>query len=244
MDKIIFIVGNRFNNYAEIIFNDLLQNGYKPDLIIFNLPDYDRIKKLPNKSKLTKIVLTLGVLLVPLWLLRFISKKFIPLELDTKIVYCKGINTRRTENILINENPRLICVYSCGILSKRICEIFHNTIINVHAGKLPDYRGVNNIEWAYYEEQELWGTVQFTSEQMDKGDIIYEECLTKVIGKTTINQIREQGFSEVYSLFSKAIRQIFEGKRPWKQPNFRTNRYKLHAYLKEILIKNLNNINL
>ena len=48
--------------------------------------------------------------------------------------------------------------------------------INCHAGKLPDYRGRNILNWALINDEKEFGiTVHFIDEGIDTGDIILQE---------------------------------------------------------------------
>jgi methionyl-tRNA formyltransferase len=154
-----------------------------------------------------------------------------------KLYFVKDINSRRAVTILAHENPRVIVLYSCGQIMKKTCEIFHNVLINAHAGRLPEYRGVNNIEWAYIEHADLYGTVQYTAPLMDTGDIIIEKIIEKIDKPDSIEQIREDAFRQTFSMIPDAVKNIIDSKSlPRKQAFLpRTNRYTMHPFLKQRL---------
>jgi len=158
-----------------------------------------------------------------------------------KIYYVNGINSQKTFNRLTEEKPDVVITFSCGVLSKRLCENFHNVFLNAHAGKLPEFRGMNNVEWAYLEDKPLVGTIHFMSGDIDAGDIVYENEISKITVPTRIGDIREHAFDYVYGMFPKALRLLDQDDfKPIRQnKRERTTRYVMNAFLKNILEKKL-----
>jgi hypothetical protein len=237
--KIGFALGNQFSGTAEGIYSELKQRGFEPDFVIFTSPTKGRIKGL-KKPFWVKFALILLVTVLPGCLLRVFFLKYIPKGCK-KLYFVKDINSRRAITILAHENPRVIVIYSCGHIKKKTCEIFHNVLINAHAGKLPEYRGVNNIEWAYLEHADLYGTVQYTAPLMDTGDIIIEKRIEKIDKPDSIRQIREDGFRQTFSMIPDSVKNIVDSKSlPRKQNLFpRTNRYVMHPFIKKRLLQKL-----
>jgi folate-dependent phosphoribosylglycinamide formyltransferase PurN len=233
--KIGFALGNKFSGTAEEIYSDLKQRGLEPDFVIFTFPTRRRIKGL-KKPFWVKFALILLVTLLPGCLLRLFFFKYMPKGCK-KLYSVKDINSRRAITILAHENPRVIVIYSCGHIMKKTCELFHNVLINAHAGKLPEYRGVNNIEWAYIEHADLYGTIQYTAPLMDTGDIIIEKRIEKIDKPDNIEQIREDGFRQTFSMIPDAVRTIIDSKSLPRKQNLvpKTNRYAMHPFIQKKL---------
>lgn len=74
-------------------------------------------------------------------------------------------------------SPDLGIVVAFGkILPKEVIEIPKLGFINVHPSLLPKYRGAAPINWAIIRGDKKTGiSIQFVSEKLDAGDIIYQE---------------------------------------------------------------------
>ncbi len=156
------------------------------------------------------------------------------------VYYVKGINSAEARDILARERPDVVIVNGCGILDRRICEAFPNTFLNAHAGKLPEFRGRSNVEWAYLEDAPLIGTIHFIARAVDAGDIVYEERLRKKDNPTTVAEIRDAAFEQTFALFPKALRAMqLQEFRPIRQTRETTTRYSMHPFLVRVLSSRL-----
>ncbi len=91
-----------------------------------------------------------------------------------RIIKAKGINDKSTINKLREfENSIIVC--NSGILKEEVLNLPNIVFLNVHASKLPYYRGMNNVEWALYENKCIYVTVHKISRGIDEGDILYQE---------------------------------------------------------------------
>jgi len=179
------------------------------------------------------------LLSMPIGILKMVYGSRLP-DVDVSVHYVKGINSREALDVLSKERPETVVVYGCGLVGRRLCERFHNVLLNAHAGKLPEFRGMNNVEWSYLSESPLVGTVYFMASGIDAGDIVYEEELKKEENPKSIHEIRERAFDQVFGLFPKALRRMQEDDfRPAKQTEERTTRYVMHPFLRRMLEKTL-----
>jgi methionyl-tRNA formyltransferase len=72
------------------------------------------------------------------------------------------------------EVPQLgvICSYS-RILWKELIDLFPMGVVNIHGGKLPEYRGASTLQWAIINgEESTAATLHFVDEGVDTGPII------------------------------------------------------------------------
>ena len=165
----------------------------------------------------------------------FLFGHFLPLR-NSRIYYSTKINSRQALRIFLKEKPEIVIVYGCGIIGQKLCELFPKIFINAHAGKLPEFRGMNSVEWTYFENQDLFGTIHFIAKQIDTGEIIYEEKIAKLKPPTNIDKIRADAFDKVWLMVPKALK-VLQRKDfvLSKQSQKRTTRYIMHPYLKHLL---------
>jgi len=93
--------------------------------------------------------------------------------LDVKIdnvFYIDNINSKR--QLIGDIAPDFLLVIGAPFIKRHILELVENKI-NLHIGYLPQYRGLNSIEWAYLRHD--WKRVGYTlhelTEELDKGKI-------------------------------------------------------------------------
>lgn len=104
-----------------------------------------------------------------------------------RIAKSNGIEYTWTENVnsieFINQINKLNCDLAVSmsfnqIIKKELIEIFEKGFINCHAGKLPNYRGRNIINWAIINgESEIGITCHYIDEGIDTGPIIFQETI-------------------------------------------------------------------
>lgn len=232
-------IGGQARGRARYVYDSIDEAGFRTAFILYCFPDPEVISRVNSFRPLAGI-LKLGYRLVPMWILRILLRSRLP-DFGSNIYYAKGINSSSARRLLLNENPSAVIVLDCGIVRQRLCELFHNRLLNAHAGKLPGFRGTNNVEWAYLEYASLIGTVHFMASGIDSGDIVYEAELTKEIEASSIDSIRRCAFDQTFALLPKALRKMQESDfEPRKQPSARTTRYSMHPFLRHILQKQLN----
>ena len=83
----------------------------------------------------------------------------------------------------------IVSVASTRIFDKEILSIPRLACINVHAGKLPKYRGVNPSFWALLNgEKESAITVHYMNESIDDGEIIQQDIFN-ISGITSLHKV-------------------------------------------------------
>jgi len=86
--------------------------------------------------------------------------------------------------------------------------------INIHAGKLPFYRGRNIINWAIINgETEIGLTVHYVNEDIDTGDIIVQRVMP-IAWEDTYAEVLQCIIDAVPDTIMEAIRLVGEGKAP------------------------------
>lgn len=61
------------------------------------------------------------------------------------------------------------------ILKDRILESPSLGVLNIHPGKLPDYRGCTCVEWAVLNNEQIYNSVHFMARKIDSGPVVVEE---------------------------------------------------------------------
>ena len=232
--KFAVAVGGSFKSKAHIVHDAMKKAGIDPAFYVYCFPK-------PEKLSWSNPIRSLrGIYrrVVPFSYLKKKHKEWIP-DVDEPVHYCKGINTPEFTEIVSNGRPDAVVVVECGIVSRKTCETFPSLLLNVHAGELPEFRGMNNIEWAYWEDKPLIGTVHYIVPGIDMGDVVYQEELPKLNGPTSIADVREDAFQKVFALVPKALKAIEEGEAPRQQTRERTTRYRMHSVLRNALERKL-----
>lgn len=76
------------------------------------------------------------------------------------------------------KKPTLGIVFGTGILKPKLFEIPEQGMINIHQGKIPDYRGQPPAFWELYNsESEVGLSVHCVAEKLDAGDLIFQTSL-------------------------------------------------------------------
>jgi methionyl-tRNA formyltransferase len=161
------------------------------------------------------------------------------------------IDYLKTPNINSHEFIEKVKLYNCDlfislsfnqIFKKNLIEIPQLKSINVHAGKLPFYRGRNVLNWALINGEKEFGiTVHYIDEGIDTGDIILQniypvyldddyntilnkayqfcaESLESVIRKFLINDINRVKQNSIHPIgFYCGGREVGDEKINWNQ---------------------------
>lgn len=67
-------------------------------------------------------------------------------------------------------------------------------VLNVHPGKLPDYRGAMAVEWALFEDSEIVLTMHLMNNEYDSGPVVFESQVK--LSEYNIKKIRDIVFLE------------------------------------------------
>jgi len=109
------------------------------------------------------------------------------------VVYCNDLNESLVVEKLKKANPDIAIFTGGGLLREDILKNSGAGVLNCHMGVLPQYRGMDVIEWAILENnpQKVGMTIHFMDEGVDTGDLL---CIKRVKHKANenIRQIRER----------------------------------------------------
>ncbi len=234
--------------------SSLLKNDIRPDFIIVHYRGVNRIAKAFNFLKRT-------ITQYKFKSLSYISSRksdqaislFKPSieeekEIDNfltkaKIISAGNINSTSTIALIKNLGECII-VCNSGRLNAEVLNISEAIFLNVHASKLPAYRGMNNVEWALWESKEIWCSIHRISKGIDEGDILLQEKIeTADQSLTTIAQYRQYSFFKSNELIGKAMKEYLDKKLNFTKQEISGSLldqyYVMHPILKVYLEKKL-----
>jgi methionyl-tRNA formyltransferase len=138
-----------------------------------------------------------------------------PIPRETKIYEFERLSDPALWALVEEQEIELGIQGGVGILKPDMISVFRLGIVNVHPGKLPEYRGNACPEWALLNGDEIWATAHFVDTGIDTGPVIlklrydlsgandyfdvraglYAHCAATLIA--ALNHIQTAGFSRV-----------------------------------------------
>lgn len=93
---------------------------------------------------------------------------------NLKILFCNNFNTKKIEKFLNDLGVDIALFTGGGIIRKNIINKFRKGIINCHMGILPDYRGMDVVEWPIINQEisKIGLTTHLIDTGIDTGKII------------------------------------------------------------------------
>jgi len=161
---------------------------------------------------------------------------------EDKVVYLRGIN--RPENVsVINEyQPDIILIYGTGIIGKKIMSIPTKTILNMHTGISPYYRGAGCSFWPIYDEklEYLGATVHECTPDVDGGKI-YGTVQATLEEDDDLHSVFARAVLAGTDLYIRVVRQMINGEIQGVSQDFSLgNEYTsaMRTWWHEIIVKN------
>lgn len=264
--KIGFTTDNLYSTRAQFQLSSLIEFGVAPNLILLHhsgflnglIMRYENYRKIfydyrmhavqeVFKRKFSKVesepILNDSI---PKYLNGNRKKNIANFLKTVKIYPCRKINHISTIQLLQKLKPDLV-VCNSGLVGKKVIDTGIN-FLNIHTSKLPDYRGMNNIEWALWHDEPIYCTIHKIAKEIDSGDILYQEKISSENDWNflkTIEDCREYYFQQSYALIGKAV-QAYKDRNAKFVPQSNKNEplrqyYVMHPILKESLQKKIKN---
>ena len=143
-------------------------------------------------------------------------------------------NDPRTREVLSRLGADVVVARGAGILRRILLDLPGTVFVNAHAGRLPEFGGMNVAEWAVWCDRPIWGTIHRIDAGIDTGDILLERPLD--LGRpATIDELRAAAGRLVWEMLPEALRGLAEGKlafraQPADRP--RTQWFRMHPLLR------------
>ncbi|MFC2149796.1 methionyl-tRNA formyltransferase [Candidatus Auribacterota bacterium] len=144
--------------------------------------------------------------------------------LDHSVPYhtVENHNSPETVKIIGDLCPDIIVLCNTRVIKPDIINIPSKGCLNLHLGKLPEYRGMSSCFWEIYNGEERGGiTVHFIDDKLDSGDIVLEEGID-INNNDTEHTLYNRKLPIGTKLITKALDLISEGgeKRITQDPNY------------------------
>ena len=221
----------KFVKSAQIGFKEV---GLFPKFMIHVNPG-KRIKKEFKKYRLG----IFKIFLIPKFKQHFGNNKSFTNEIiNIDIPITKKVadlNSEETAKYIIKNNIKYLINCGAGIFRKEITNIKEVYIINAHAGKLPEYRNMNVVEWAIFNNDKVIGTIHLIDSGIDTGQILFEKEI-HINTKSDYIVARESAFDQVIKFAGKAVLDFDAEKIKAKdQPKGDKRWYTMHPFFQNKL---------
>ena len=148
-------------------------------------------------------------------------------ELGCNVVLPEDPNSEEFASTLRSYSPELFILGGYGlILQRRILEIPTSRCVNLHGGKLPQYRGSSPLNWVLINgESSFTISIIEVDERIDTGDVLDER--TFPIGPNdTIADLHTIANAEFPVMLNKVVRELADDRcRPRRQQAARAGYY-------------------
>jgi len=157
---------------------------------------------------------------------------------ETKIVNVSNINSMGSIKALKEYKPDVIIYAGGGIVKKEIIKNAKKGVINAHMGLLPEYRGMNVLEWSLFKEDGLGVSVHYIDEGIDTGPMLLQKKIDIIKGDN-IESLRNKTTPLSVELVSEVIKGIEKNKLKPKKQGSGKQYFIMHPRLKKIVEKRL-----
>ncbi len=228
--KIAYITINPRGNFLKSAQLGFQEVGLTPEHLIYVKP-LDRLKKEFKRHKLSFFK---DFLFPQAKKLLGNKKAFSKEEVDIDIpntVKVSKLNSDETLKVIKKMGIKYLVNCGAGIFRKKLIDIPGLIILNAHAGKLPNYKNMNVVEWAICNEDKVTGTIHQIDEGIDSGPVWFEQEID-LTGRKTLLEAREHAFDQVIKMMAKAIVMNEKGEITpiHHDPNEGRKWYRMHSY--------------
>ncbi len=129
------------------------------------------------------------------------------------IIPCETLNDPHVEQKLRELSPDLIVFTGGGIIRQPILSAAGAGIINCHSGILPEYRGMDVVEWALLQGDfnKVGCTAHFMDTGLDTGDILKTDFVQPEPGES-IQALRQRIEGRMVEVIVASVIEFLDGK--------------------------------
>ena len=130
-------------------------------------------------------------------------------EIGAEVFYFDNFNSASCLSRLASIRPKFGVFTGGGILSKEFLQQFTNGVIHAHPGILPEYRGMDVVQWAILEGNysHVGSTCQLMSPKLDAGTLLSNFTID-ITTFNSLQAIRTAVVAKKISLVCETLRQI------------------------------------
>jgi folate-dependent phosphoribosylglycinamide formyltransferase PurN len=210
--KLIFIT--RKCSWGGEILNHIKDRGISVDAIIIEeLNRLNTTRFLLKRSGITRIIKIAFERLLELLAFKsrasWLQDSFY-FSCSKKVYKVNNLNGQYCENLLKELKPDIIVLGYSPILRKNIIDVPDVGILNAHPGLLPEYRGINTIQWAVYNGDDVGVTIHFIDKSVDTGPILARKVIA-IHQSDTLTSLAKKIEITAAKLMSDAIISINNG---------------------------------
>ncbi|WP_446008354.1 formyltransferase family protein [Candidatus Electrothrix sp.] len=211
MKDVVILSPNRFSLYTICVTELLRRNNANINAIIvrrlFNpkrfTSEFTRdgsrlIKKIWKKFVLRKNAYQPASYETILDLMKSENIRFSKVEdfnekFEIPVIYCNTLNDPVVVEMLKKSKPDIVVFTGGGLIRSDVLENSGAGVLNCHMGVLPQYRGMDVVEWPLLEDNfdEIGMTVHLMDKGVDTGDILQIKKV-KLETNEGIKQLRER----------------------------------------------------
>jgi folate-dependent phosphoribosylglycinamide formyltransferase PurN len=249
-----------YNKYALTLIYLLADHSHKPKYVIFVKEPIHKsiirnIKLLGFQATLKKILRLFGFnsgsgqrdhlrefalsnnIIIPALPLSKVCRK-----MGIECLKFSDINSQKAIDIIKLKQLDVLINTSGGIFKSNIIKTINIGILNAHMGFLPDFRGMNVLEWSLFYNRSLGVTLHYIARGVDTGDILLFKEIPIEPGDA-ISDLRAKSSAINVDLILEAIERLQNGNlyRRKQLPADGKQYFVMHSRLKELLEKKLRN---
>lgn len=116
----------------------------------------------------------------------------------------KGAIIKEKLNLL---DPDVLFLAGSGIIDETVFTIPRIGTLNAHPGLLPEYKGLNVVEWALYYEDPVGVTLHFVDDGIDTGQIVRRRELVNAY-ELSLDEVRTRLYTLSGDLFAEGLDEI------------------------------------
>lgn len=132
------------------------------------------------------------------------NKKLISIsQLDMSQVYCIKSNLDTKDLIKYNVDY-IFGIHFPYIIKKKLLDLPKIGFLNLHPAYLPYNKGWHTPSWAILDDTPYGATLHFMSEELDKGDIVFQEKL-EILPTHTANSLYKDILELEEKIFKEAL---------------------------------------
>jgi peptidoglycan/xylan/chitin deacetylase (PgdA/CDA1 family) len=130
--------------------------------------------------------------------------------------YVDNIHSDESFELLREFSPDLGLSLAAPILREPLFSIPRFGTLNLHKGKVPQYRGMPPAFWEFWNDEQMFGcTVHWVLSQLDAGDVVLESSLTRA-AFSSLRGIQLQLDEIGIDLMCNAVREVLFGNPVYK----------------------------